>query len=84
MRYPIFLPSLPTDPCILNLNLTSHQLSKPHISPRSRYSPVVILIQMEVLVHFAQAHETFRKPEIEAVAELGGFEIQFTEYSLNV
>lgn len=38
---------------------------------------------MEILVHFAQAHETFRKPEIEAVAELGGFGIQFTEYSLN-
>jgi len=39
---------------------------------------------MDVLVHFAQAHEAFRKPEIEAVAELGGFRILFTEYSLNV
>ena len=39
---------------------------------------------METLVHFAQAHETFRKPEVEAVAELAGLTIQFTEYSLNV
>ena len=39
---------------------------------------------METLVHFAQAHETFRKPEIEAMAELAGFTIQLAEYSLNV
>lgn len=38
---------------------------------------------METLVHFAQAHETFRKPEVEAVAELARFTIQFVEYSLN-
>ena len=39
---------------------------------------------METLVHFAQAHETFRKPEVEAVAELAGFTIRLAEYSLNV
>ncbi|KAF8468912.1 S-adenosyl-L-methionine-dependent methyltransferase [Kalaharituber pfeilii] len=39
--------------------------------------------KIEILIHFAQAHETFRKPEIEALAELGGFQVQFTDYALN-
>ncbi|KAI5808896.1 S-adenosyl-L-methionine-dependent methyltransferase [Peziza echinospora] len=38
---------------------------------------------METLVHFAQAHETFRRPEVDAIAELGGFTVDFDEYDPN-
>lgn len=36
---------------------------------------------MEYLVRFVQAHETFRRPELEALADLAGIEIEFVEYS---
>ncbi|KAF8472080.1 hypothetical protein BDZ91DRAFT_775469 [Kalaharituber pfeilii] len=39
--------------------------------------------KIEILIHFAQVHETFRKPEIKALAELGGSQVQFTDYALN-
>lgn len=35
---------------------------------------------MEYLVRFAQAHETFRRPEIEALASLAGIEVEFLRY----
>ncbi|KAI4117294.1 MAG: hypothetical protein LQ345_002448 [Seirophora villosa] len=36
---------------------------------------------MEYLVRFAQVHESFRKPELQALAELFGTEIDFLDYS---
>jgi len=35
---------------------------------------------MEFLIRFAQAHESFRQPEIEALASLAGFEVEFLYY----
>lgn len=35
---------------------------------------------MEFLIRFAQAHETFRQPEIEALASLAGYEVKFLYY----
>ena len=35
---------------------------------------------MEYLIRFAQAHETFRQPEIEALAALAGIEVKFVIY----
>lgn len=35
---------------------------------------------MEYLIRFAQAHETFRQPEIEALAALAGIEVEFVVY----
>lgn len=39
---------------------------------------------MEYLIRFAQAHESFRKPEIEALAALGGIDIEFLVYHEHV
>lgn len=36
---------------------------------------------MEYLVRFAQVHESFRKPEIQALADLFAFDLEFLEYS---
>lgn len=35
---------------------------------------------MEFLIRFAQAHETFRQPEIEALASLAGYKVDFLYY----
>lgn len=35
---------------------------------------------MEYLVRFAQTHETFRRPEIEALASLVGVDVEFLFY----
>lgn len=35
---------------------------------------------MEYLIRFAQVHETFRRPEIEALATLAGVDIEFVHY----
>lgn len=35
---------------------------------------------MEYLVRFAQAHETFRRPEIEALASLADIKVEFLRY----
>lgn len=37
-------------------------------------------LAMEYLIRFAQAHETFRQPEIEALAALAGIEVEFVIY----
>ena len=39
---------------------------------------------MDFLIKFAQAHETFRLPEIEALALVEGLDLQVLEYSLEV
>lgn len=39
---------------------------------------------MEYLIRFIQVHETFRIPEIEAVAELEGISLEIVSYSLDV
>lgn len=35
---------------------------------------------MEYLLRFAQVHESFRKPEIEALATLTGIDVEFLVY----
>jgi tRNA G10 N-methylase Trm11 len=39
---------------------------------------------MEYLIRFIQMHETFRKREIEALAELAGVNIEFLSYFKDV
>lgn len=39
---------------------------------------------MEYLVRFAQLHETFRKPEIEALAIVAGIDLEIIEYDEKV
>jgi tRNA G10 N-methylase Trm11 len=39
---------------------------------------------MEFLIKFAQAHETFRVPEIEALALIEGLEMEIVDYSQDV
>lgn len=36
---------------------------------------------MEYLVRFAQVHESFRKAELEALADLSGICVDFLDYS---
>jgi len=36
---------------------------------------------MEYLIRFVQLHETFRKPETDALADLAGLKIQWISYS---
>lgn len=36
---------------------------------------------MEFLIRFSQVHESFRQPEIEALAHLFGFELEWLYYS---
>ncbi len=36
---------------------------------------------MEFLIRFAQAHETFRRPELEALAIVHGISLEIVEYS---
>ncbi|KAI4164103.1 MAG: hypothetical protein LQ342_002339 [Letrouitia transgressa] len=36
---------------------------------------------MEYLVRLVQVHETFRRPELEALADLAGVDVEFVEYS---
>lgn len=35
---------------------------------------------MEFLIRFAQVHETFRRPEIQALATLAGINVEFLFY----
>ena len=39
---------------------------------------------MEYLIRFIQTHETFRQPEIDALAELHGIELEWLDYSHDV
>ena len=39
---------------------------------------------MEYLLRFIQTHETFRLPEIQALADLEGIPMEVVSYSLNV
>lgn len=39
---------------------------------------------MEYLVRFAQSHESFRKPEIEALAIVAGVNLEIVEYDEKV
>ena len=39
---------------------------------------------MEYLIRFIQMHESFRKPETDALAELAGLELQWMIYSEDV
>ena len=39
---------------------------------------------MQFLIRFVQIHETFRKPEIEALALLANVSVDFLHYSENV
>ncbi|KAL9604483.1 MAG: hypothetical protein Q9219_000448 [cf. Caloplaca sp. 3 TL-2023] len=36
---------------------------------------------MDYLVRFAQVHESFRKPELQALAEVSGLDVEFLDYS---
>lgn len=39
---------------------------------------------MEYLIRFAQAHESFRQSEIQALADLAGVKLEFLHYDKNV
>lgn len=39
---------------------------------------------MKYLIRFLQVHETFRRPEIEALATLANARVEFEEYSESV
>jgi tRNA (guanine10-N2)-methyltransferase len=39
---------------------------------------------MEYLIRFAQKYESFRRPELEALAELSGVTYQIVEYDVEV
>lgn len=39
---------------------------------------------MEYLIRFAQAHESFRQAEIQALADLAGVKLDFIHYDKNV
>lgn len=39
---------------------------------------------MKYLIRFLQVHETFRKPEVEALATLANVRVEFEEYSESV
>lgn len=39
---------------------------------------------MEYLIRFAQAHESFRQAEIQALADLAGVKLEFIHYDKNV
>ena len=39
---------------------------------------------MDFLIRFSQAHETFRLPEIEALASLEGIDLKIVHYQLDV
>ncbi|KAK1848922.1 RNA methylase family protein [Colletotrichum chrysophilum] len=39
---------------------------------------------MEYLVRFSQAHESFRLPELQALADLEGIQMKVVEYSAEV
>ena len=39
---------------------------------------------MDYLIRLVQMHETFRKPELDALADLAGLDIQWLSYSLAV
>ena len=39
---------------------------------------------MEYLIRFIQMHETFRKPETDALAELNGLDVEWIFYSESV
>lgn len=39
---------------------------------------------MEYLIRFSQSHETFRIPEIEALASLAGIDITIVDYRIDV
>lgn len=41
-------------------------------------------MNMEYLIRFIQTHETFRQPEIDALAELHGIELEWLDYSHDV
>lgn len=36
---------------------------------------------MDYLVRFAQVHESFRKPELQALADLSRLDVEFLDYS---
>ena len=42
---------------------------------------IITANQMEYLVRFVQVHESFRKPEVEALAALANFDVDFLDYS---
>lgn len=39
---------------------------------------------MNYLIRFLQVHETFRRPEVEALATLANVRVEFEEYSESV
>lgn len=39
---------------------------------------------MKYLIRFLQVHETFRRPEVEALATLANVRVEFEEYSESV
>jgi len=42
------------------------------------------IVDMDYLIRFVQIHETFRKPEVEALAVLADVNVEFLFYSENV
>lgn len=42
------------------------------------------MAEMEYLVRFSQSHETFRLPELEALAIVEGIDLKVISYSLEV
>lgn len=42
---------------------------------------IIIANHMEYLIRFVQVHESFRKPEVEALAALAKFDVEFLDYS---
>ena len=44
-------------------------------------SPSIFVVVMDFLIRFVQTHETFRKPEVEALAVLANVNVEFIFYS---
>lgn len=59
-------------------------VSKAPQSPKKRAENVQALKTMDYLIRFVQMHESFRKPETDALAELAGIELQWVFYSEHV
>jgi hypothetical protein len=62
-------------------------LSKPKkTTSRSRQAPSAVASRkkMDYLIRFSQSHETFRLPEIQALAVIEGIDLKVVSYSLEV
>lgn len=50
-------------------------------NPQEKTRQIFVLLAMDYLVRFAQLHETFRRPELQACATLAGVDIEIITYN---